>query len=91
MAGLTIEQFWDITPRELMIVFDAHQTAIGQTRDLLAWHACCIMNVWLAKKDRVTPDQLTGKRKSIPLSFFGSKEKMKEFLNKKLEERKDNA
>ena len=46
--GIWPERFWKMTPFELSTCFTGAERRFEQQRTLAAWHACNIMNVWMA-------------------------------------------
>ena len=78
-VGLTVDQFWDLTPNELNLTMMAHSKKERAIMQKLAWHAANIMNVmikaWGKRSSRpVRVKDLLGESK--PRRAFASTEQM---------------
>jgi hypothetical protein len=71
MVGVQ-DRFWSLTPREFGYAVNAHQERQQQQRQLVAWHAANVINVWLKSHQRVTPQRLLGE--SGPRKFSNKAE-----------------
>jgi hypothetical protein len=82
-AGLTLDQFWRLTPYGLHIILAAYGKRIRLRYELAAWHASCIMNMW--SKKRIRPKDLlkTPGHESIDVSLFDSAEELNQYLEAK--------
>lgn len=67
--GISPDEFWGkpydiytgMTLREFDLFVQGYQKRLDADRELIAWHASCLMNCWVKK--RVSPDDLLGKKR----------------------------
>ena len=81
-AGLTLDQFWAMTPHELGLAGRATDQAHEHSMQMLAWHAANIMNCF--SKKRVRPQSLY--RPTKDLTKLGSVEAVRDHYRKRAEE-----
>ena len=79
VIGLTVDQYWDLTPHELTLTFKAHGRKERATMYKLAWHASRVMTTIQkthlgSKGKRFTPKMLMGERRSA--GSFGTTAEM---------------
>lgn len=85
--GLTMDQFWDMTPYELKIASQAHAKKEKQTMRKLAWISVNIINTMIglhgdkkSKSHTVTIDELLGDR--VSSAQFKSVEELEAYMKK---------
>jgi hypothetical protein len=89
-AGLTLDQFWRLTPYGLHIHLEAYARRIKKQYELAAWQSCIIANVWLPRGKKLRPSRLLPQRKRvIDVSTFNSKEELDAYLEKVREEEQE--
>ena len=82
MCGLTLDQFWSLTPREFRLVLRAKKLQQNLDLELLAWHAKNVMNVHLPRGKQMTIDKLLG-RSEKPAIAYSSIEELKEDMRRR--------
>jgi len=65
LLGLKPWEFWRLTPGEYLEMCEGYNLRIEHEMRRLAWHAANVMNVHLKKRNRVTVDQLLGKKRTM--------------------------
>ena len=58
-------EFWRLTPGEYLDMCEGYNLRIEREMQRLAWQTAHLMNVHLRKRQRVTVDQLLGKKKQM--------------------------
>ena len=75
MIGLSLDQFWEMTPYEFGLVVGGYVDKQRQQMEMLAWVAACIMNCWTKKK--ITARKLLGPRSTtVDPTMFSSVEEL---------------
>lgn len=74
--GLTIQEFWDLTPHEIVLIAEAKQFQKEEQLHLMAWAVAHIISYTGRLKRPVSPSKLLGKKK---------KQKIRQIKDKKRE------
>lgn len=74
--GLTIQEFWDLTPHEIILIAEAKQFQKEEQLHLMAWAVAHIISYTGRLKRPVSPSKLLGKKK---------KQKIRQIKDKKRE------
>jgi len=61
MAGLTIKDFWDMTPFEVSLQIHGFNRRLYMYQKIAAWHAAIGANCW--SKRKIRPKDLLGEYK----------------------------
>ncbi|WP_434642768.1 hypothetical protein PQ692_00395 [Thermoanaerobacterium thermosaccharolyticum] len=61
--GLTIQEFWDLTPHEIVLIAEAKQFQKEEQLHLMAWAVAHIISYTGRLKRPVSPSKLLGKKK----------------------------
>ncbi len=61
--GLTIDEFWDLTPHEIVLIAEAKQFQKEEQLHLMAWAVAHIISYTGRLKRPVSPSKLLGKHR----------------------------
>ncbi len=83
-AGLTLREFWRLTPYSLQVVLAGYAKRIEHQYEIAAFAAANVMSMW--SKRRVRPSQLLRSKRTVTnVSRFGSQAELEAYLERKRE------